>query len=102
MIVIFALTLLSSDILVVLAVTHQFNSNIVRGKKPKVGGKTTINSVSKAVMEIEIKFIVGYLSPLFHSAMCSFPEILTQKFKQRMKKGNNWRAEIANNFDEKG
>ena len=45
-----------------------------------------INSVSKAVMEIEIKFVVGYLFPLFHSAMCSFSEILTQKFKQRMKK----------------
>ena len=40
-------------------VTHQFNANIVRGKKPKVGGKTMINSVSKAVKEIEIKFVVG-------------------------------------------
>ena len=48
-----------------MTVTHQFNANIVRGKKPKVGGKTMINSVSKAVKKIEIKFVVGYLSPHF-------------------------------------
>ena len=52
-------------------VTHQFNANIVRGKKTeKVGGKTMINSVSKAVKwTLRLNSLLVTFPPIFDTTI---------------------------------